>query len=153
MLKNKLLVIAAATALALFGVASPAQAEQTPLHPDVEYALSAVPGGIIIDEHTVIWPELEMQLSVVPEWTRAVGTCATGQYCAYSKSNRGGTKLSWTSCTTVSTAALASVGSIANARSSGTVQARSSAGTVLATASAGGSVNVFGAVSTLRCIS
>lgn len=151
-MKKKLLIIAAAMAFVLLGVASPAQAKQTP-HPDVEYALSEVPGGIVVDEHTVIWPELEMQLSVAPEWTRAVGTCATGQYCAYSKSNRGGTKLSWTSCTTVSTAALASVGSIANARSSGTVQARSSAGTVLATVSAGGSVNVFGAVSTLRCIS
>ena len=148
-MKTKLLAVVAAALLSI-GAAAPAHAEP-PLHSDIAYAIAAVPGGIVVDEHTVVWPELGMELRVAPMTARAVGTCATGQYCAYAQADRGGTKLSWTTCTTVSTAALASVKSIANARSSGKVQARNSAGTVLATASAGASVNVFGPVSTLRC--
>jgi hypothetical protein len=148
-LKTKL-VAAIAAALLSIGVATPAHADPT-MHPDVAYAIDAVPGGTIVDEYTVVWPQLGMELRVAPVSARAVGSCATGQYCAYSQADRGGTKLSWTTCTTVSTAALASVKSIANARSSGKVQARNAAATVLATATAGTSTNVFGQVSSLRC--
>ncbi|MEJ1088450.1 hypothetical protein WDU99_08985 [Microbacterium sp. Mu-80] len=152
-MKKKLFATGVAMAIGMLVWASPAHAEESPVHPDVAYAMSAVPGGLLVDANTVVWPALDMQLSATPTMLRSVGTCATGQYCAYSKANRGGTKLSWTTCATVSTAALSSVGSIANARSSGTVQARTSSGTILASASAGTSVNVFGAVRSLRCIS
>jgi len=148
---RKLLTVAAATILAL-GFATPAHASEQEPHPDVVYAINAVPGGTVVDEHTVVWPELGMTLTAANPMQRAVGNCATGQYCAYSAANRGGTKLSFGVCTVVSTAALSSVGSIANARSSGTVQARSSGGTILATASAGGSANVIGATVNLRCL-
>lgn len=151
----KKFIAAAALTLALVGLPAAAEATTVPasLHPDVEYALDAVPGGVVIDEYHVVWPELGMELSAVPSLARAVGTCATGTFCAYSRADRGGTKLSWTTCTTVTPTGLSSVGSIANARSSGSVQARTSSGAVLATASAGTSTNVYGTVSTIRCSS
>lgn len=111
------------------------------IHPHVEYALEQVPGGIAVGERVAYWPELDMTLEVQAVAARAVGTCATGSVCAYSAANRGGTKLQWGSCGTHSTAAIATVGSIANARSSGTLNARQGT-TVRASASAGSSANV-----------
>ncbi|MEV4669296.1 hypothetical protein [Microbacterium sp. LWO12-1.2] len=135
------------------GSATPAQASEEPvIHPDVLYAIDAVPGGTVIDAHTVVWPELGLELSVPSPDSRAVGSCATGSYCAYAGANRSGTKLSWATCTTVSTAALSTVGSIANARSSGTVQARKGASTVLGTAGPGATVNLPGGTTNLRCL-
>lgn len=149
-MKNKLLAIAAAVIL-LAGVASPAQAAEPELHPDVEYAIDAVPGGIVVDETTVVWPALGMVLTAASDMSRSVGTCGTGNYCAYAGPGRTGTKISFGICTVVSTSALASVGSIANARSSGSVQARNAAGTILGTAAAGTGVDVGAGTSTLRC--
>lgn len=147
---SKLLALVAGMAVLLPAAAS-MHADEPELHPDVVYAISAVPGGIILDENTAVWPALGMELSASSPTARAVGSCATGQYCAYSGAGRTGTQLSFSVCTVVSTAALSGVGSIANARLSGTVQARSASGSVLATASAGASVNVSGTTSTLRC--
>lgn len=149
-MKTRSLAIAAIALLALSG-ATPAHAAGSDLHPDVEYALDAVPGGEVVDPYTVVWPELGMELTVRSPSARSVGTCATGLYCAYSGTDGNGTRLSFSVCTTVSTSALALVRSVANARSSGMVQARSSDGSVLATASAGTRVNVPGTTRTLRC--
>ncbi|WP_091227561.1 hypothetical protein [Microbacterium sp. 3J1] len=149
-MKNTLLGIVA-TALLLLGTGAPAQASERGLHPDVRYALEAVPSGVIVDDTTVVWPELDMTLTVASSTGRSVGSCATGTYCAYSGSNRSGTKLAFGVCTVVSTSALAVVGSIANARPSGNVQARTSAGTILATAGAGTGVNVATGTASLRC--
>lgn len=148
---KKTLLAAAATALLLWGFATPAHTGEPELHPDVEYAINAVPGGTVVDEYTVVWPDLGMELSVPSPLARSVGSCATGQYCAYSAADGNGARLSFGVCTVVSTSALGSVGSVANARSSGSVQARSGAGVVLGTAVSGTRVNVSGAVSTLRC--
>ncbi|WP_372969505.1 peptidase inhibitor family I36 protein [Microbacterium sp.] len=149
---KKPLLVTLAAVLLLLGVTAPAAAAE-PRHPDVEYAVSAVPGGTVVDAYTVVWPSLGMTLSVPRPFGRAaVGTCASGQFCAYSGPSLSGSKLSWSTCTTVRTAALSKVGSIANARASGTVQARTAAGTVLASAPAGGSASVVGAVATLRCV-
>lgn len=147
---RKLIAVIAAALLTVGGTTA-AHADELDLHPDVEYAINAVPGGTVVDEYTVVWPELSMTLTAPAPGQRAVGTCATGQYCAYSEANRGGTKLTFGVCTIVSTSALSSVGSIANARSAGNVQARNSSLSVLGTASAGSSVNVVGGTSTLRC--
>lgn len=153
---KKLLAVVAAATLMLLTISSPAQASEPDLHPDVEYALDAVPGGRVIDAYTVVWPELGMTLTAQPdragaESRTAVGSCATGLYCAYSGANRAGTKLSFVVCTVVSTAALSSVGSIANARSSGIVYARNSSATVIGSAAAGSWANVPGGTATLRC--
>ncbi|WP_431807789.1 hypothetical protein [Microbacterium paraoxydans] len=151
-MKTKTLVTLAATALLLLGGSvAPAHADES-LHPDVVYALDHVPGGVVVDPYTVVWPDLGMELSVPSPTLRAVGSCATGQYCAYSEPNRGGTRLSFTVCSIVSTSGLSTVRSIANARTSGTVQARNAASTVLASAGAGATANVVGAVTNLRCL-
>lgn len=149
-MKKKLLAVAAIALLTLSGPTA-AQAAEADLHPDVEYAIDAVPGGTVIDEYTVVWPDLDMELSVPSPFARAVGSCATGQFCAYSGADGSGTRLSFGVCGVVSTSALPVVASVANARSSGNVQARTSAGAVVGTASAGTRVNVSGSVSTLRC--
>lgn len=145
-------VAAMATALLVLGASHPAHADTTSVHPDVQYALSVVPGGTLVDPLTAVWPATGMTLSASASAPRAVGTCATGQFCAYSGANRSGTKLSWSACGTVSTSALATVGSVANARSSGKVHALNSANAVLTTVAAGGSVNVVGATRSLRCV-
>lgn len=92
------------------------------VHPDVAYALSVQPGGVATSYWSAVWVDAGMRLDVPS--ARAVGTCATGSVCAFSAGALAGTKLSWTTCGSHSTAALAQVGSIANARASGTLQAR-----------------------------
>ncbi|MGN7948537.1 hypothetical protein ACTJKH_07310 [Microbacterium sp. 22215] len=139
--------------LALTFATTAANADTDELHPDVEYALEAVPGGIAVDDTTVVWPALGMTLEAASESSalRAVGSCATGTYCAYASPNLQGSKLTFTICTNVSTAALQTVGSIANGRTSGSVRARNSSGTTLATAGANGSANVGGVTTNLLC--
>lgn len=128
--------------------------QQTPeLHPDIAYALATVPGGVVVDAQRAEWPELEMTIEATSDTERAVGSCATGAVCAFSGSGLSGTKLSWNSCGTFSTAGLSSVGSIANARSAGYLQARTSSGSVVATAIAGSWANTSGSVSNVRCVS
>lgn len=143
----------AALAATLLLVATPtaADASTDELHPDVVYALEALPGGVAIGTHQAVWPELGMELTASSRFARSVGSCATGSYCAYSGSGLTGTRLAFTICTTVSTAPLRTVKSIANARSSGMVQARNSAGQVLATAFANSSASVSGTTVGLRC--
>lgn len=129
---------------------TPATAETT--NPDIEYALDAVPGGIVVDSDTVVWPELGMTLDVIPGWSRAVGTCPTGAHCAFSKAGLAGNRLTWTSCLPSHTVSgISSVGSIANARTGVTSRARSSSGGVLALAPSGGWADVSGTTSYVSC--
>ncbi len=118
-----------------------ARADVALVHPEVAYALLAEPGGVATSWSTAEWPALDMTLTVSGVGARSVGSCATGAVCAYSQASQGGTKLEWTSCGSKSTAALATVGSSANARSSGTLQARQGT-TVRASATAGNAANV-----------
>lgn len=120
------------------------------LHPDVAGALERVPGGVVIDARHAHWPELGMRIDVPADDDRAVGSCATGNVCAFSGTGLSGTRVSWSSCGTYAPGI--TVRSIANARSAGYVQARSSSGSVLATAIAGSSANVSGAVADVRCV-
>ncbi|PPF41870.1 hypothetical protein C5B85_18285 [Pseudoclavibacter sp. AY1F1] len=145
--------------LMLFVGAPAAQAETTVVDVDeiVTYALDAVPGGHATGEHTAYWPDLGMTLlseeaSASPsrDRQRAVGSCASGNVCAYSGSSLSGSKLSWSSCGTHSTAALGSVRSIANGRTSETLRARNGS-TVLATATPGTQKNVSGTARTVNC--
>lgn len=99
----------------------------------------------------MVWPELGMTLTTGATIARGVGNCATGTYCAYSGSGMGGSKLTFSVCTNVSTSALRTVGSIANGRGSGLVRARNSAGTVLGTAGPNSSTDVGLGTTNLRC--
>lgn len=121
------------------GTTAAQAAEEPDVHPDVAFALAAVPGGVVVDWHTAVWPETGMLIEVPGGFS--VGSCATGAICAYSSAGIAGTKLSWTTCGTKSTAALSTVGSIANARSSGTLRALEGA-TSRASAAAGTYANV-----------
>ncbi|WOF24655.1 peptidase inhibitor family I36 protein [Microbacterium betulae] len=141
-----------AMAISPIAFAQPATAEE-PLHPDVAYALAAVPGGVALDSRNAMWPELGMELTVPADVAAraAVGRCASGRVCAFAQGSGAGTMLSWTGCSNYSTAALGQVRSIANARTSGQFHARSGS-TILATASAGTRVNVSGSVDNVRCV-
>lgn len=136
-----------ALALGLAGSPTAVAAAQAPaetLHPAVEYALAAEPGGFAVTETSALWPELGMRLDVLEAGSalgRAVGDCATGSICAYSAAGQAGVKLTWSSCGSKSTSALGTVGSIANGRSSGTLSARQ-ASTVRASAGANSYANV-----------
>ncbi|MFJ4038579.1 hypothetical protein ACIPVB_10880 [Microbacterium sp. NPDC090007] len=120
------------------------------LHPDIAAALADIPGGVVIDARHAEWPDRGMRIDVPADGERAVGSCATGNVCAYSGSGLSGTRVSWSTCGTYSPGI--TVRSIANARSAGYAQARSSSGSVLATAIAGSSANVSGAVASVRCV-
>lgn len=153
-------VITAALALSLVFIAAPAQAEQPDTVQDqIDHALSEIPGGVQTGSNTVEWEDGAVTLTVAdPNGSVlfAVGSCATGAYCAYSDLSLTGSKLSFTTCnTTVSTAALLTgVRSIANARSTGYVQAKNGSGTTLATIYAGGQLNSAPTgVIQLRCVS
>lgn len=128
-----------ASLIVIGGITSHDELSDHDLHPDIQYALERVPGGVLVDERTVIWPAHDMLLEV-PLEARAVAGCADDSVCAFSQVDGGGTKLQWGSCGTHSTTALSVVRSIANARS-GTLQARQGT-TVRASASVGSWTNV-----------
>ncbi|MFF2486861.1 hypothetical protein ACFVSU_10695 [Microbacterium sp. NPDC058062] len=139
-------------ALALtIGIGSAANADE-PLDPRISYALDAQPGGVLINPTTVVWPDTGAQLTI-PSAITPFGLsskCPSGTICAFQSANEGGARLSWASCSTFSTTALASVGSVANARSIGTVQARLGT-TVVASTSAGNFANVYSPTDNIRC--
>lgn len=137
--------------LAVVGLGSPASADESPVSPQVAYALEAEPGGVAVDYWHAVWPELGMTLTVPTSASRAaVGSCASGKVCAFGGYAATGSYLSWSSCGSHSTSALGNVRSIANARSTGTLKARNGT-TVLATASAGSSTNVYGTTTNIYC--
>lgn len=132
-----------ATVVILVATPGIAQAAEAPtVHPEVAYALAAEPGGIATSYTTAEWPDTGATLTVSRGFTTfAVGSCPTGYICAYSGASQSATRLQWSTCGSKSTAALPTVGSIANARSAGTLQARQGA-TLRASAGAGSYANV-----------
>lgn len=124
--------------------------EPDSIHPDIADALERIPGGVVIDATHAEWPELGMSIDVPTDGERAVGSCATGNVCAFNGTGLSGTRVSWSTCGTYSPGI--TVRSIANARSAGYAQARSSSGSVLATAIAGSWANVSGTVADVRCV-
>lgn len=120
----------------------------------IRYALSAIPGGERTAYDTVEWERGDVVLTVSNSpASKAVGTCATGAFCAFSGFSLAGSRLSFTTCTTHSTAQLSAVHSIANAKAANDVQARNSSSTVLVTLDPASQVNTAPAgVSQLRCV-
>jgi hypothetical protein len=148
---RRLLLVAAVSAALTLSPTAAATAAEPDLDPDVAHALDALPGGVLVDESTVQWPRLGMTLTVAAESVLSVGTCSTGYVCAYSGSNRTGSRLSFAGCSVWSTAALPSVGSVANARTSGWVNARNASGASIAYAGYGMSVNTPAGVTSIAC--
>lgn len=152
-------VMGALLATAIIAVASTAPAgadsgyqRAESLDPVIEYALIREPGGVVVDDTKVVWPQLGMTLTVSRVVPMAATTkCPTGLICAFDGSNETGTRLTWATCAVHSTAALAIVRSVASARPVNSAQARNGT-TVLATAGAGNFANVYGTVTNIRCL-
>ncbi len=161
---HRTVIAAVLTGLAL-AIAAPAAANADPLSGSdalqqrVDAVLAKFPGGTQIAPNEVSWDGGATILTRAGDGTGihpdSVGSCATGDYCAYSGSGLSGSKISFSACdTTVSTAPVGSVLSVANARSSGYVQAKNSGGSVLSTIYAGGSLGFApSSITQLTCVS
>lgn len=149
-----LLLSAAATlATATPTLAAPATVSM-PMQQRVNAALAEVPGGVQTAWNEVSWDDGAVVLTLAPEGVAtaaAVGSCASGTFCAYAKVGYTGTKLTFSTCTSgLSVAALPQVRSIANARSSGTVSAYNGS-TLVTTVAAGTGKNTAGTITSLSC--
>jgi len=122
----------------------------------IDEVLAEFPGGTQISATTVSWDGGAILLTFPSPNTRAIGSCATGSYCAYSSTNFSGTRLAFTGCSADGTAnSLAPLGaaarSVANARTSGTVRAMNGTSVVhTLSANTGVSVNAS-ALTNLSC--
>jgi len=150
-LRSRLFVAIACAFLLALGITPAAHAEE--LDSRIVHALEAEPGGVVTSTTTVEWPTLGMRLTLTSNgFSRGLSTrCPSGLVCAFQGAGEAGARLTWASCGTFSTAALTTVGSVANGRSTGTVQARNGS-TVLASASAGNFANTPSGVTNVRCI-
>lgn len=120
----------AALIAALSLAASPAvAAPPDPLEARAAAILAVYPGGDEIAPGILSWDDgavvLTLDGAVSPQ---SIGTCLTGQYCAWSGTNYLGTKLAFTSCSAAGySSSLALLGglarSTANARTTGHVNA------------------------------
>lgn len=149
--------VLAATVLGLviaLGAAPAHAAVQDPeVDPQITAMLEEVPGGIVLDATSAVWPELGMELKVASASgisARSVGSCATGKICAYNANSLGGSALSFATCAVHAIPSSFTVKSVANARTSGFVQVRNGT-TVLKTVYAGTWANISGSTTNLRC--
>jgi len=148
-----LTAVLVALALVVTGGPTVAAAEE-PVDPQLSQLLEEVPGGVVTDGGSAVWPKLDMEYRPAPASSRvaarSVGSCATGRICAYNASNLGGGMLSWGSCTTITIPSSFATRSAANARTSGYMQVRNGA-SVLATINANAWSNVSGSATNIRC--
>ncbi|MFT4157519.1 MAG: hypothetical protein QM630_06270 [Microbacterium sp.] len=144
----------AALALILATVLAPisAQAAEDALQQRVDEVLAEFPGGVQTGRGEITWDDGEVILTLVDVTAKAVGTCASGRFCAYTGTYMSGAKISFTNCSgTNSVAPLGSaVHSFANARSSGTVHAYNGSTSVGST-TAGTYKNTTATVTRLGC--
>lgn len=149
------------SALITLVTATPAAADtapaQTPMQQRVSAALAAEPGGEQTAWNEISWDNGAVVLTLASDTAIAsvaaqVGTCTSGNFCAYSSANYGGNKLTFSTCTSgLSVAGLGGpVRSIANSRSSGTVRAYNG-GTVVLTVAPGTGKNTLATITSLSC--
>lgn len=119
----------------------------------VDEVLAAYPGGTQVGEGEISWNDGEVVLTLAQGGSfRAVGSCSTGSFCAYTGTALSGARISFTNCTGAnSVSPLGSpVRSFANARSSGTVYAYNGSTSAASTA-AGTYKNTTDTVTRLGC--
>lgn len=135
-------------------VATGAQAATaSPTSSEIEYALSAVPGGVQTAVNQVTWQGGTI-LSVGSESsiTPASAPCPSGKFCAFSGPSGTGSRLEFTACPSSNgVGALRQVLSIGNSRSSGVVTGRQG-GIVLISVYPGGLKNVSHVIDNLTCV-
>lgn len=110
-------------------------------------------GGEQTAYNEVTWDGGAVVLTIADEdaASRAIGSCATGSFCAFSASGYAGSKLTFATCVAnQSTAALGAVRSVANARSIGTVTAYNG-NTPLFSVFANSGTNTSASVTKLSC--
>lgn len=128
------------TAMTLLNAPAAFAADTDPVQAQVDAALEERPGGVQISANKVSWEDGAVILTIAdPVGPQAVGSCATGAFCAFGGTKLTGNKLSFTSCAAHSTKSI-TVKSLANARSSGNVTAKNASGKALSTVKAGASV-------------
>jgi hypothetical protein len=137
MTARALLVLTACFPLLI--AASPAAATpSSPLQAEVERLLDLTPGGTQLDDHTISWEDGQVIVTVaVPTEivARAIASCPTGYYCAWTAPGFSGSSIWLASCTVGGSAhSLAPLGgvarSFANARTSGTVTVKNGSSVV-----------------------
>lgn len=95
----------------------------------VARVLAEFPGGVEVSPGVIQWNKGAITLTLESAFSvQSIGSCATGQYCAWTGLSYTGTKLAFTSCSAGGTSSsLAALGgparSTANARTTGTVNA------------------------------
>ncbi|MFT4051190.1 MAG: peptidase inhibitor family I36 protein [Microbacterium sp.] len=148
-----LVAVGAVAAIALAPTAANAAEDRVQARID---AVIAEYGGEQTAANEVTWDDgaiiLTVEAAASVSALTGVGTCPSGSYCAYSRTNYLGSRLAFTTCTTGnSVSALGSaVRSIANSRSSGTVSAYNGSTKVL-TVAAGNGKNTTATITTLSC--
>lgn len=159
----------AATILAIstlvFGSTLPAHADQAGIEEimqaRIDQTLADHPGGTQTAWNEISWDDGEIILTLASETPSvnphiallAVADCPSSRFCAYSAASYGGSRITFSTCTSNhSPSALGGpVRSLANSRSSGAVRAYNSSNTLLATANAGTGTNVGGTTTKLSC--
>lgn len=139
--------------------ASPATASTDPTQDQVD-AVIAEFGGTQTAPNEVSWDDGAVVLTLAPEGAAdsrgftasSVGGCPSGAFCAYSGTSYGGSRLTFWACTTGnSVAALGTVRSLANSRSTGTVRAYDGWATVATLGSNTGAAAVAAGIDKLNC--
>lgn len=156
-MKRIALALATTFALAL-ATAAPSPAATTPtLQERIDAILTANPGASQTGWNEVTMSGGDAVLTLVPDAGHqvvpmaAVGDCAAGKFCAYSKTAYSGDKITYSTCTSNhSVAGLDTVRSIANSRTSGTVRAYNGS-TLLATITPGTGKSFAGTTTKLTC--
>lgn len=124
-------IAALALAIALLAPATTAVASTPPSSLDDRVAeiLNRFPGGEEVSPGVIEWDKGAVTLTLESRYsTMSIGTCSTGQSCAWSDTGYTGTKVAFTACSAGGTSSsLAVLGglarSTANARTSGHVNA------------------------------
>ena len=157
-MKTVKLVAAAVVAFALLVPASAAGAQPgDSLTVRVADVLEKFPGGVEVAPGVIEWDEGAITLTLESDFNaRSIGTCATGQYCAWTGTFYSGTKVAFTSCSAGGTSSsLATLGaaarSTANARTTGTVNAVNSGTLVYTMAANTGKTSTAATLTHLVC--
>lgn len=146
--RTALLVIPAVITLLVLG-AAPAHAD--PMQDRIDDVIAEF-GGEQTAYNEVMWGGGAVILTLADDFsTFAIGSCADGNFCAYSAAGYLGSRLTFTTCVAnQSTAALGAVRSVANARSIGTVTAYNGT-TPLFSVFANSGTNTTATVTKLSC--
>ena len=150
-------IVTAMLALVVLSLsASPAFAS-TPAPQTAAAILAEHPGGEEIAPGVISWDNGAVVLTLADAASPdTVGTCATGQYCAWSGTSYTGTKLAFTACSSAGTSSSLSllggvVRSTANARSSGHVDAKNGSTLVYSMAAGTGHPTNSSTLTSLVC--